>query len=157
LGLRRLHPPAPRTGAPLEPPSPPRAREDVPRDAEEPRPGRPACLVTEAPAGEPGLREGLRRQVVRGVGIPAPGQVEAVDALCVAVVERSERGRVRVRTTKKLRIAQHESRDSVVIATSSMGTSGDGARFPGCYGAMLDGPRHVRDTIGVWSIRAISS
>ena len=97
----------PLAGAALQP-SPAHADEQhVARDAEEPRPGGAARLVAEAHAREPGLRERLGGQVVRGVGVAAASQVIAVDAIGVALVELAERARIRARGGEQFGVAPH--------------------------------------------------
>ncbi len=77
----------PRARARLDAAAPHRLRDEVPRDAEEPRPGGAVSLVAEALAGEPRLRERLRCQVESGVLVAGAREVESVDAVGVPVVE----------------------------------------------------------------------
>ncbi len=94
-------------GAALEP-APTHAHEQhVAGDPEQPGAGRAARLVAEARAREPGLRERLGRQVVRGVRVLAAPQVVAVDALGVALVELAERARIRARGHEQFGVAPH--------------------------------------------------
>ena len=64
-----LEEPDPLARRQLDPPAAHGLREQVPRDAEEPRARRPARAVAEAPTCEPRLRERLRGQVVRRVRV----------------------------------------------------------------------------------------
>jgi hypothetical protein len=87
----------------LEPFAPDGHEQDVAGDPEQPRERRPARLVPEALAREPGLRERLGGQVVRRVGIPRLAQVLGVDAGRVADVELVEGSRVMARRGEELR------------------------------------------------------
>ena len=90
-------------------------------DPEQPGPGRAARLVAEARAREPGLRERLRRQVVRGVRVLAAPQVVAVDAVGVALVELAERARIGARCGEQFGVAPHSRSLTVGMVSPFVG------------------------------------
>jgi len=144
LAVEPLEDPEPVAGCPLEPAAAHRLRDDVARDGEEPRSSGAAGLVAEAVAGEPCLREGLRGEVVRGIVAPRPAEVEPVHPVRVAVVELPERLRLRARGREELRIGRHRLFGHVVSATSSIVSSGDGAKGCRCYvGGRHGAPRRA--------------
>ena len=102
----------------LERASPDGRGEDVARDPEEPRSSGSARDVLEASASEPRLRERLRGQIVRHVGVAAARQLEAIHALGVSVVELAERPGVGTSRLDELSVAPHPL-EYVVMATST--------------------------------------
>ena len=111
----------PLAGAALEPSLTHADEQHVAGDPEQPGAGRAACLVAEARAREPGLRERLRRQVVRGVRVVAAAQVVAVDARGVAVVELAERARIGARGGEQFGVAPHSRRVTVAMISPFVG------------------------------------
>ena len=80
------------TGTGLDPITPRRLAEHVPRDAEQPWERRTIALVAEPAAAEPGLREGLGGQI--GGSPLEPATEPRIDGQRVAAVELSEDRRV---------------------------------------------------------------
>lgn len=135
LAIEALAEPEPLACRTLQPAPSNTCREDVLRDAEEPGRCRSTCLVSESRSREPGLREGLGGQVVRCVGVAAPAEMKAVDALGIAVVEGPERMCIGAGRREQRCIGRHESWCDV-IATSE----------DGYLGRWLEVPRALRRT-----------
>jgi hypothetical protein len=91
---------------PLERATPHRVREHVAGDPEQPWCGAAARPVPEAPAGEPGRREGLGGQLERGLLVAGPPGEEALDPLRVTVVERPKRFGAAARAAKQLGVGR---------------------------------------------------
>ena len=91
-GGRVAEHPQPFEPGPLDPASPYRHQHDVACDSIQPRRSRAIDLVAEASAGEPCLRERLRRQVMRGVIVVCAAAVVAEDRRGVPPVQLRKRG-----------------------------------------------------------------
>ena len=119
LAVEALENAEPGTGRALETATADGRGQDVARDREEPGSRGSTRNVVEASASEPRLRERLCGQVVGGVRVPAPREMEAVHPLGVPVVELAERLRVGARRAQELCFGRHALAVSVVMATST--------------------------------------
>ena len=88
--IERGKDPEPLARALLQPVAADRGDEHVACDRVEPRRRRAVRTILEAGSREPRLREGLGRQVERGIVVARPAELEAVDPLRVAVVQLPE-------------------------------------------------------------------
>lgn len=86
----------------LDPLTSRRLAQQVPGDAEKPGERRVSKLGAEVPPAQPGLGEGLSRQVARGPLDPSPEP--PVDLERVSPVQLAERSRIRSRVAHELRV-----------------------------------------------------